>query len=1034
LNGATVDTIYDCSLNHFNATQNNSSLQPQKINNIALLNNKPVLRFDGINDAMRSIFTSSFTQPNTIFIVWNVTGTDANAAYTAFDGLNTSNRQMLTSYKSLISLGADVSIMLSYSKNVPFKYLLNSLVFNTSSSKSYENGLLKASGNVGSHSFSGLNIGVGSWGSGFLKGDIAEIIMYNANLNDNDRKTVENYLRFKYAPPVNLGPDIWGGNFCKDTIFASNRFIKYKWNTANPADTLNYLVVNSGGTYSVTATDVFGFNSTDEIIVHKPIITAKNTIACYGSAVTLNSGLTSPYTFLWEPSGAVTPSISVTAPHIDTLTVYDTVGCFTSKTIITAADSFAVKASLGSATITRCTGDSVYLLKGAGAAVNYDWWNGTAHSYNPAYKVNWPLGTYPLFLAVTDTMNCVANLSVNVAVPGAQPNVNFSFSPVCFPGPVNTGFDDISAAVSGNLNSWKWNFNKNDSATYYNSNPFNHSYDSAAVYDVKLTVSTNQGCKGSITKKVPVYSVPKPAFNPLLGCSGVPVLLKDKSTNKVGQILTYNWKINDPYSTQNNSNDTNFLHTFNEVGTYGITHSVISQNGCTDSIKDSITIRTAPLVGFNYTKVCDGMPVYFNDTSVTQPWTNILKWFWNFGNGQTSTLKNPVCYYESAGTYPVSLTVNSMNGCEVTKTSPIVVHALPDAAFTADDICAASPYKFTDASTVNLPDTIALWKWNFGNGQTSGFKNPLISLPDTGSYSVSLLVKTNAGCEDSVRQNIYVNPVPVAAFMPDNYYGVSPFPVVFTNNTEGAINYLWNFGDNNGSSTLPNPTYTYTSNGIYTVSLLAYNQYGCKDSVSEILTVIPTIADIAVTNVQTIKENNFITISADITNLGSRRISLIHVSANVSGGSSFMETWENTLNPLEPGEKINFTFNGQVEISEESSTKFICVEAQIPNYIPDNNPQDNEQCISFSNEFIAFEPYPSPAIQQINIDFILPFSDIVDIVLYDSKGEKIKTIYSGMAEKGLNKLLVDVSSYNLGVYTYRINFRNDLKIFKFVKY
>ena len=147
-----------------------------------------------------------------------------------------------------------------------------------------------------------------------------------------------------------------------------------------------------------------------------------------------------------------------------------------------------------------------------------------------------------------------------------------------------------------------------------------------------------------------------------------------------------------------------------------------------------------------------------------------------------------------------------------------------------------------------------------------------------------------------------------------------------------------------------------------------------------------------------------------------------------------METWENTLNPLEPGEKINFTFNGQVEISEESSTKFICVEAQIPNYIPDNNPQDNEQCISFSNEFIAFEPYPSPAIQQINIDFILPFSDMVEIVLYDSKGEKIKTIYSGMAEKGLNKLLVDVSSYNLGVYTYRINFRNDLKIFKFVKY
>jgi UDP-galactopyranose mutase len=110
------------------------------------------------------------------------------------------------------------------------------------------------------------------------------------------------------------------------------------------------------------------------------------------------------------------------------------------------------------------------------------------------------------------------------------------------------------------------------------------------------------------------------------------------------------------------------------------------------------------------------------------------------------------------------------------------------------------------------------------------------------------------------------------------------------------------------------------------------------------------------------------------------------------------------------------------------------VEAQITNYVPDDDPTNNEQCLTFTTQFIAFEPYPSPVNDHVNIDFILPFEDNVVIELYGMKGDKVKDIYSGVAQKGLNQFTVDVSDLALAVYSYRIIYRNDQKILKFVKY
>jgi PKD repeat protein len=559
-------------------------------------------------------------------------------------------------------------------------------------------------------------------------------------------------------------------------------------------------------------------------------------------------------------------------------------------------------------------------------------------------------------------------------------------------------------------------------------------YSNPGIYNVTLTVTSNKGCSKSFTDSVKVYSKPVPEYTPAIGCSGVSLQFHDHSTSLVGDITTWEWAFYDPYSALNTSNDTNPVHIFDSVGIFHVQLVVTTEYGCTDSILDSVQIHFGPKVGFNYTSVCDGNPVYFSDTSQTVPWAQIYQWQWEFVSGQVSYIQNPVFVFDSAGTYPVVLTVKSLNGCIVTDTQNVVVHALPDADFNYNDACLSDPKLFNDGSTVFAPDIIAQWQWNFGSAGTSILQNPLVTFNDSGEYNVSLLVTSSGGCTDSVIHTINVYPVPDANFMPDEFYGVADLTVNFTNQTTGALNYLWDFGDTSGSSILVNPSYTYTENGIYNVQLVAYNQYGCADTAFQQLFVIPTIADIAVTSVHAIKQNNYVTLSADITNYGTRRVNKIDMLATAAGGTTFKETWSNNADPLEPGETMTYQFNAQYELSEEQVTEYICIDAQIVNKNPDDNPANNEQCITFGDQFMVFDPYPSPANDHIHIDFILPFSDNIEIELYGAKGDKIRTIFSGIAEKGLNRLTVDISSLNLGFYSYRIRFRDDMKILKFVKY
>jgi PKD repeat protein len=220
--------------------------------------------------------------------------------------------------------------------------------------------------------------------------------------------------------------------------------------------------------------------------------------------------------------------------------------------------------------------------------------------------------------------------------------------------------------------------------------------------------------------------------------------------------------------------------------------------------------------------------VQFIDSTTNTP----TSWVWSFGDGGTSTSRNPVHVYSSAGTYTVTLTASNAEGSDTaTKSGFITVSSAavtPVALFHSNVTTGTVPtsVQFLDAST-NSPTS---WVWSFGDGSSSTEQNPVHAYTSAGTYTVTLTA-TNAGGSNTVSKtgHIVVGAVataPDAAFLSTVESGSAPLTVQFVDssvNTPTA--WVWSFGDGN-TSTLQNPSHTYTTEGTYTVTLTVTNTGG----------------------------------------------------------------------------------------------------------------------------------------------------------------------------------------------------------------
>jgi PKD repeat protein len=230
--------------------------------------------------------------------------------------------------------------------------------------------------------------------------------------------------------------------------------------------------------------------------------------------------------------------------------------------------------------------------------------------------------------------------------------------------------------------------------------------------------------------------------------------------------------------------------------------------------------------------------------------TGATSWSWTLGDGTTATTQNVNHTYSAPGTYAVCLTSTNSCGSATTCQNVDVCTDIPVVGYTY--IQNGLTVVFTD-TTQGAPTSRL---WDFGDGTTGTATNTFIhTFPAPGTYTVCLTATNGCGTDSACHTIIVVCPLPVASFTNTG----SNFNYSFTSTSTSTLTWSWDFGDG-ATSTLQNPTHTYTSNGTYNVCLIATSNCGSDTTCESIVVSCPTPG-----SAWTVQTNNLTATFADAT-------------------------------------------------------------------------------------------------------------------------------------------------------------------------
>ena len=405
---------------------------------------------------------------------------------------------------------------------------------------------------------------------------------------------------------------------------------------------------------------------------------------------------------------------------------------------------------------------------------------------------------------------------------GQAPVANFTASDDTGCAPAIIQFNNTSTGAT----SYSWNFG-DGSGLSGNTNP-GHTYGSPGSYTVTLTATNTSGSSVK-TMVITILGAPIVSFSasPVAGCPPLPVNFTNSSNPVVPGVATYSWSFGDGSAINTTQNPP---HTYQNPGFYNVTLSVTNSAGCVSSqtLTQYINVYDPPDADFTFTPVCKA-PGTTTFTSTVTTGTPPYTYHWDYGDNTTpGTTANPTHTYATSGTFNVTLVVTDVNGCMDIVVKPLGVGTL-NANFTAPPLaCLGMPVIFINTS-VNAGNYL----WYFGDNTTSSSSNPVHTYTTPGTYNVMLVAWDMPNvCTDTFIVPITVSPGPTASFnISPQYTCGAPATINFTStSTGGAVSYVWNFGDGSPTVTGATATHTYTTDGAFTVTLVATDANGCKDT------------------------------------------------------------------------------------------------------------------------------------------------------------------------------------------------------------
>lgn len=410
----------------------------------------------------------------------------------------------------------------------------------------------------------------------------------------------------------------------------------------------------------------------------------------------------------------------------------------------------------------------------------------------------------------------------------------FTINPVDCRNRFSRSFTDKSLGATA----WYWNFGDGQFSTERNPT---HVYASPGSYLVSLTVK-NDTCEHTRQQQLLIVSE-KAAFtvSDSVVCKKTPLMMSAINTT-AANVAKYGWTITKGGRIYGTPTGQSISFSFPDAGQYNIRLIVTDIYGCTDTLLKPLAVRVnGPTADFSVInpEVCINSIVQFADSSVSDGQHAIQQWRWDYGDGQTEILTGgPFRHnYTKSGLFAVRLTVTDVLGCSDTRLKQqAVTISTPVPNFMSPDTlsCTGGSVRFINQTTGSNP----VYRWDFGDGQTSAAQQPAHQYQQEGDYTVQLVASDRYGCADSITRTQYIQiRDPRALFiMSDSFATCPPLSVNFTNQSVHFREVLWDFGDGN-KSVLPDPAHVYTYPGVYRAKLIITSPGGCRDSLFRTITV-----------------------------------------------------------------------------------------------------------------------------------------------------------------------------------------------------
>ena len=317
---------------------------------------------------------------------------------------------------------------------------------------------------------------------------------------------------------------------------------------------------------------------------------------------------------------------------------------------------------------------------------------------------------------------------------------NFQYNNTCVNAPVMFSKTNNADTLTSQ---WSWDFGNPGSVGNIINMGVNvsHIYNNTGTYNVKL-IRNAGGCFDTVIKTITIHPKPIITVNNASICPGNTAQLIANGAS------TYLW---------NNGLTGNIINVsplvdqvFTVIGT--------DTNGCKDSTFSIVYLYDEPQISFTADTIDGCSPITTHFINFTDPPN--CAFLWDFGDGSTSTLKDPIHTY-TGGVYTVTLKGTTTNGCIAVSyaTNLIDAYYQPHADFYWNPVFPVPGSPVTFGNLTTPIDTNYTYTWIFGDGNTSNLMYPNHTFTSIGNYNLNLIVMSDYGCVDTISNTIHITGV-----------------------------------------------------------------------------------------------------------------------------------------------------------------------------------------------------------------------------------------------------------------------------------